>query len=117
MALTEEDLFGDVSDDTVVAVTPPGATKPVYLRYPSYDEWHALAKAHWAVEKEQKAADSALIVRTVATCLCDESGKPLRGDVQAALLKSSPRRVMWLYKKCWATVLKSDEAVQEIEKN
>ena len=117
MALTEEDLFGEVSDEAVVTVTPPGGTKPVHLRYPSYDEWHSLAKAHWAVEKEGKAADSSLIVRTVATCICNEQGKPLSGDVQAALLKSSPRRVMWLYKKCWATVLKSDDAVAEAEKN
>jgi hypothetical protein len=114
---TEQDLFGDFEADGVVAVTPPGATRPVYLRYPSYDEWHSIAKAHFALEKEGKPADSGLIVRTVATCLADETGKPLAGDVQGVLMKSSPRRVMWLYRKCFATVMKSDDAVQEVEKN
>ena len=33
------------SDSDVVTVTPPG-DEPVYLRYPSFAEWHSLAKAH-----------------------------------------------------------------------
>lgn len=118
MAISEQDIFGDVVTDAVVTVTPPGATKPVHLRYPTYDEWHSLAKAHWALEKDGKTADASLIVRTLATCLATDKGEPLGGDVQAALLKSSPRRVNWLYKKCWSTVLKSDdETIEEIEKN
>lgn len=112
------ELFGDTADDTV-AVTPPGSSKTIYLRYPSFDEWHALAKAHWQCEKDGKGVDAALIAKTIATCLANADGTPMTSGVdQKAIMAAKPRRVMWLYKKCWATVLKNDdETIREQEKN
>lgn len=101
-----------------VAVTLPGSETTIYLRYVSFDEWHQLAKAHWQCEREGKGVDAALIARTITTCLANPDGTPLAGADQASILKGSPRRVMALYKKCWDTVLRSDEGtVGEAEKN
>lgn len=116
MSISEQDLFGDVTAE-IVTVTPPGATKPVYLRCPSFDEWHALAVAHQQIDTG-KTPDKTLIAKTVATCLSTEDGKPLPENAVSVLLKSNQRRVMWLYRKCWETVLRSDsETIKELEKN
>lgn len=115
MALSEQDIFGEIADPVVV-VTPPRGTKPIHLRYPTWHEYHELVKAHEGLDG--KAPSAALIAKTIATCLADESGKPLSGDVVATVMKSSPRRVMWLYNKCFETVLNSTEdTVKEKEKN
>lgn len=101
-----------------VAVTLPGSAATIHLRYPSFDEWHHLAKAHWQCERDGKGVDAALIAKTITTCLANADGTPLAGADQASILKGSPRRVMALYKKCWDTVLRSDEGtVGEAEKN
>lgn len=98
-----------------VAVTPPGSSEQVHLRYPSFAEWHDLAKAHRSLKGEDPSAE--LIAKTISTCVADADGKPLK-SAAADVMKSSPRRVMWLYRKCWETVLKSDDdVVGEIEKN
>lgn len=99
----------------VVTIIPPGSDEPVYLRYPSFSEWHGLAKAHR--ELDGAAPSVELIAKTIATCLADETGKAAKTD-HAAIMRASPRRVMWIYRRCWETVLKSDdETVQELEKN
>jgi hypothetical protein len=108
------EIFGD-SDDTV-SVTPPGGTKAVRLRYPTFQQWHELAKAHQGLDGG--VPDAKLIARTIATCVADESGKPLGDAGIQAVMAGPPKRVMWLYRKCWETVLKSDdETVEQIEKN
>lgn len=116
MAISEQDIFGDVSSG-VVSVTPPGASKPVYLRNPSFAEWHELARLHNSLDG--KPPEAALIARTIATCLATADGKPITdASARDAVLKSSPRLVMWLYRKCWDTVLRSDnETVEAVEKN
>lgn len=100
-----------------VVITPPGAAKPLYLRYPSYDEWHSLAAAHQALGG--KPPEASLVAKTIATCLADESGQPVSdGNTLSTIMKAPPKRIMWLYKKCWETVLKSDEeTIAELEKN
>lgn len=111
----DTDIFG--GDEKPVEVIPPGGSKVIYLRYPSFQEWHDLARLHQGVT-DGKAPEAALIAKTIATCLCDEGGKPLGGDTAAAVMKANPRRVMWLYTRCWETVLRSDnELVKEQEKN
>lgn len=99
-----------------IQVTPPGC-KPVWLRYPSYGEWHRLAAAHRQCVDGTPPAS--LIAETVAACLADEQGNRKLSDAKAGtLLNYGPRTVMWLYKKCWNTVLKNDdELVAEVEKN
>lgn len=112
------DIGIDESNRETVAVTLPGSEKTIYLRYPSFDEWHRIAKAHWQCEREGKGVDADLIAKTITTCLANQDGTPLPGADQAAVLKGSPRRVMALYKRCWDTVLKSDEdTIGEAEKN
>ena len=102
------------SDSDVVTVTPPG-DEPVYLRYPSFAEWHSLAKAHRDLDGGTPSAD--LIARTLTVCMCDADGKPL-GMESSKVLKLPHLRVMWIYNRCWETVLKSgDQVVQELEKN
>lgn len=111
-----DSLFDDTAS-AVVTVTPPGSHREIHLRYPSFDEWHALARAHWALEGQ--APDSELIAKTIAVCAANADGTPLgESRIRAAVLKANPVRVMWLYKKCWSTVLKSDEeTIAELEKN
>lgn len=108
------DAFSIESD--VVTLTPPGCEEPVYFRHPTFSEWHALAKAHRQLKGEDPSAE--LIAKTISTCLADASGKALGDAASGRVMKASPRRIMWLYRKCWETVLKSDDdVVQEIEKN
>jgi hypothetical protein len=106
-------LLDNVSD--TLLVTPPGCSEPVYFRYPTFAEWHGLAMTHKELNGGAPPAD--LIAKTLTTCLCDASGKPLGAEASKVML-ASHRRVMWLYKKAWLTVLLSDDqVVGEIEKN
>jgi len=99
----------------VVRVTPPGSDEEVRLRYPTFAEWHGLAKSHREVDGVAPSAE--LIAKTISTCLADENGKPL-GTENSAVMKWPHRKVMWLYQRCWETVLRSDdELVAEVEKN
>lgn len=102
------DTFANDAD--ILEVTPPGG-EPVALRWPTFQEWYDLAKAHRDLGAQSPPVE--LIARTISTCLAKTDTK-----TRERILKGSPRRVMWLYKKCWETVLKNDEeAVEEIEKN
>ena len=104
----------DNTSDTV-RLDPPGCDEPVFLRYPTFAEWHSLAKAHRELEGATPPAE--LIAKTLSTCLCDEAGKPL-GVEQSKVMKGGHRRIMWIYQQCWLTVLLSgDEVVKDLEKN
>jgi hypothetical protein len=99
----------------VVTITPPGSTEVVHLRYPTFQEWHALAKAHRELDGATPPAE--LIAKTITTCVSDADGKPA-GLEAAKILRADHRRVMWIYTQCWETVLKSgDTVVADIEKN
>ena len=103
--------------EELVEVTPPRAKAAVRLRYPTFGEWHAISVAHRQLDGKDPSAD--LIAKTVAVCVADENGdrKYKDGDL-SALLQTKPRLLMWLYVKCWETVLRNDEAaVREEEKN
>lgn len=117
MPTLDADVFGAAEE--VVTVTPPGAKKPAYLRYPTFSEWHDLAKSHKTYADTNDTVPSELITRTLAVCLCDDTGKKLFATPSEArvLLDGSPRRVMWIYKKAWETVLRSDDVVEDMEKN
>lgn len=103
--------------DQPIEVTPPRSKSSVRLRWPSFNEWHGLAVAHRQLGGKEPSAE--LIARTVAVCLADDNGDRKYGDEDlAALLAASPRMLMWLYVKCWETVLRNDEhVVKEEEKN
>jgi len=108
--------FDCTYDSEIVTLTPPGMSKPVHLRYPTFAEWMTLVHDHQGLDKKTPPAET--VARTIATCLCDEGGKPVGKDVTASVLKASPRVVMWLYQRCWETVLRSDdETIKEKEKN
>ena len=113
---TESDIFGEWKPE-LLEVTPPGSDRPVMLRYPTYGEWHRLAVAHQQLDG--KAPPPELIIDTIAVCVSDDHGKRKLPEGKArGLLNASPRAVMWLYKKCWETVLRNDdEVVSELEKN
>lgn len=113
---TAAELFGEWKPE-LLEVTPPGVERAVKLRYPSYGEWHKLAVAHQQLDGKAPPPD--LIVETVAVCIADDNGKrKLSADKAKVLMDASPRAVMWLYKKCWKTVLRNDdEVVGELEKN
>lgn len=112
------DVFGEWTPE-LLEVTPPASTKPVLLRYPAYGEWHNLAVAHQRVNSEGKSVPPELVVDTLATCISDDKGKRRLSPSQAkGLLDANPRAVMWLYRKCWETVLRNDDdTIQELEKN
>ena len=103
--------------DEPVEVRPPRAKSPVLLRWPSFDEWHSLSVAHRQLDGKDPPAE--LIARTVAICVADQNGERRYKDADIpALLQTSPRLLMWLYVKCWETVLRNDEkAVKEVEGN
>lgn len=108
-----DDLLG-LADEPVV-VTMPRTKKEVRLRWPTFEEWHALAAAHRQLEGKDPSAD--LIAKTVAVCVCDEQGRRKYKDSDlAALTSSGPRTLMYLYGKCWETVLRNDDqAVRDEE--
>jgi hypothetical protein len=99
----------------VITVTPPGCDD-VHLRSPTFADWHAVATAHRALAAERKDPPADLIAKTIAVCLCDKAGKPLAD--QQKILRAGHRQIMWIYARCWETVLKAgDEVVAEHEKN
>jgi hypothetical protein len=111
------DILGDWRPE-LVEVTPPGSDRVVRLRHPTYGEWHKLAAAHQGLDGKTPSAD--LITETIAACLADDNGKRLLQDPAKArvLLDANPRQIMWLYTRCWETVLRNDDvAIQELEKN
>lgn len=103
--------------DAPLEVTPPRAKSPVRLRYPTFAEWHALSIAHRQLEGKDPPAD--LIAKTVAVCVADANGERKYKDSDLpSLLQTSPRLLMWLYVKCWDTVLRNDDKeVKADEKN
>lgn len=104
----------------VVTVTPPGAIEPVYLRSPTFREWHELVNAHGCLIKPDGTAgraSAALIAKTLTTCVCDVNGKAC-GLAAEKVLAANHAVVMWIYDQCWKTVLRSGEqVVQDHEKN
>ena len=103
--------------DEPVEVTPPRSKTAVKLRWPSFEEWHSLSVAHRQLKGEDPPAE--LIARTVAICIADDAGERRYKDADIpTLLQTSPKTLMWLYVKCWETVLRNDEkAVKEEEGN
>lgn len=117
MPISEQDVFGEVGVEAPVTLTAPGTTKPVHLRYPSFEEWHEILFLHKGITAGS-LPDAKAIARTVAICLADPEGNPLKGDVYGSVMKWSPRRVSWVYGQCWDTVLKNDnDTIKEVEKN
>lgn len=112
-----QDAFG-IGTKPLVEVTPPKASKPVRLRYPKFSEWYRLTTAHRKVGAGNDPPPE-LVVQTVATCVANENGSRMFTDDQAAeLMEADPAVVLWLYVKCFETVMRSDEeAVAEVEKN
>lgn len=107
-----DDLLGLV--DQPVVVTMPRTDKEVRLRWPTFEEWHSVASAHRQLEGKDPSAE--LIAKTVAICICDEKGNRKYKDADIhTLTKSGPRALMWLYAKCWETVLRNDDASIEEE--
>lgn len=101
-----DDLLGLV--DEPVVVTMPRTKKEVRLRWPTFEEWHSVASAHRKLEGKDPSAE--LIAKTVAICVSDENGNRKYNDSDLqALTASGPRALMWLYAKCWETVLRNDE--------
>lgn len=113
--LSAEDIFGGLCTKPV-EVTPPGATKSVFLRYPTFAEWYALVAEQRRLDGGDPSAE--LIAKTIATCISDAEGKRRMTDAEATiLLGTKPQPVMWLYKTCWETVLgDDDDAVAEAAK-
>jgi hypothetical protein len=113
--LTAEDIFGGLQTQPI-EVTPPGATKSVWIRYPTFAEWYGIVAEQRKLEDAQPTAE--LVAKTVATCLSDKDGKRILTDADAVvLLETKPQPVAWLYKTCWDTVLADGEdAVGEAAK-
>jgi hypothetical protein len=109
-------IFGEIESRNI-EVTPPGASKSVYLAPPPTSEWISLVREVQALEG--KTPDASLVARVVATCMVDENGKRLKSDaLRKELVETTPHVVMWLYKHCWKTVLKvGDETIKDAEGN
>lgn len=116
MAITEQAVFGDLAKG-IITVTPPGASKPSYLGSPAVGTWIELVQGLQACEG--KTPDASFVTKCVAACLVNEEGHPIDdGSLRAVLAKAPPAPVLWLYKKCWNTVLKVDvQTIGDIEKN
>lgn len=98
-----------------IEVKPPRSKSSIFLRYPSFAEWHDLSVSHRSLKGVDPSAE--LIARTVAVVLCDARGKRQYADGDVGqLLEASPRSLMWIYVKAWETVLRNDEqAVRDEE--
>lgn len=100
--------------DAPVEVTVGRSKKPVRLRWPSFDEWHALSVAHRRLKGEDPPAE--LVARTVAICVANEDGDREYADADIPkLLAGDPRVLMQLYVKCWETVLRNDDQTMKGE--
>jgi hypothetical protein len=108
-----DDLLGLV--DEPVQVVMPRTKKTVRLRWPTFAEWHELAVEHRKLNGADPSAE--LVAKTVAVCVADENGNRKYGDGDLSrVAESGPRGLMWLYGKCWETVLRNDDqAVKEEE--
>lgn len=111
-----KDLFGIAAREPV-EFTPPGASKSVRLRWPTFAEWFELTTEHRACEGRDPTAE--MVAKTIAVCLADDKGGRLLSDAEAAeLMTEDPRAVLAVYVRCWETVLKNDDqVVKEVEKN
>lgn len=105
--LTADDIFGGLASEPI-EVQPPGATKTVRLRYPTFAEWYELVTAQRSLDGKDPPAD--LIAKTIAVCVAGSDGARRMTDAEATIfLTSSAKTVIWLYKKCWETVLRDDD--------
>lgn len=105
--LTAEDIFGGLTSEPI-EVTPPGATKSVRLRYPTFAEWYELVCAQRKLAGEDPPAE--LIAKTIAVCVAGpDGGRRMTDDEASILLTSSAKWVAWLYTKCWETVMRDDD--------
>ena len=101
----------------VIEATIPGTTKTVYLRYPVFEDWHAVATEHQAYVG--KPAPASLVAKTLVACVVKKSGEPMftRENV-GPVMQANPNHVMWLYGHILQTVMKNDnEQISEVEKN
>lgn len=111
----EDDLL--TWEPEVIEATIPESNQTVYLRYPTFDDWHAVATGHQ--KYVGKPASAALVAKTLIACVVNKDGSPMftRANIDR-IMKANPNRIMWLYNHILATVMKNDnEAVSEVEKN
>lgn len=110
--------FLGVGVRAAVEVTPPGSSKTIRLRYPTFAEWYRLTSDHRKCgEGNEPPLD--LVARTIGACVANDAGeRAFTDDEAAAFLDADPKTVLWLYVKCVETVMRNDDqAVGEVEKN
>lgn len=115
MSTNEEDLLS--WEPEVVEATIPGTNKTVHLRYPVFDDWHAVATEHQ--QHVGKPAPASLVAKTLVACVVKKNGEPMftRENIEP-IMRANPNHVMWLYNRILETVMKNDnESIQEVEKN
>lgn len=83
MALTLDDLLTMVAVRPAVPVDIPGVGS-LWFRHPTFEEWHEVTNACQKLAGEPPSV--ALICRTVAIAVSDESGKPLMTQADARKL-------------------------------
>lgn len=110
--LTREDILRSVGH-AVEPVEVPEWGGTVYLRTLTAGELLALnATAH----EDASTPSPPMIARLLVACLCDESGKRLLTDADAAALESKPAPILYrLYRV--AGRLNGLDAVEGLEKN
>jgi hypothetical protein len=111
----EDDLLS--WEPETIEATIPGTKKTVHLRYPVFDDWHAVATEHAA--NVGKPAPASLVAKTIRACVVKKNGEPMFTEENIGhVLRGNPNDVMWLYNHILATVMKNDnEQISEVEKN
>lgn len=117
MAANVNEVLG-IGARPVVEVMPPGSEKSVRLRYPTFSEWYRITAEHRKCGAGNDPPPD-LIARTIAACMARDDGSRMFTDDEAtAFMDADPKVVLWLYVKCFETVMRSDEeSVAEVEKN
>jgi len=116
--LTKEELLKDSEPLPPIEVEVPAWNNSVFLRHPTFKEWHGIVSEMKKSGEGGKDPSAELVARTIAVCLSDADGKRLLSDFESQkLLNKDIAPVMFLYQECWRTVLSSHNKIEEAEKN
>jgi hypothetical protein len=115
--LAKDQLLAIRASKPPVEVSVPGWPDSVQLRYPTFKEWHGLVSM-MRVTDGGKEASAEQVAQVIGVCLSTPDGARMLNDSEALrLLQGDYEAVMFLYGKCWDTVLKATGAVEDAEKN
>jgi hypothetical protein len=115
MAVTREGLLAGAGRKAVTAVEVDGVGE-VFLRSPTFAEWYPLILEQ--AKHDGGPVPDSVVGSTIVALLCDEDGKRLLQDGDAAaVLANPPVVVMGIYNACKLHLAKATDAREEVSGN